>query len=111
MSTYQELLHRQEELRKQADELARQIEDAKRQARADVIQQIREMMADHGLTVDDLGPARSRRRAAGKPAGGGKVAAKYRHPETGETWSGRGLEPKWLRAEIAGGKSRQDFLV
>ncbi|MEX3629732.1 MAG: H-NS histone family protein [Burkholderia sp.] len=23
-------------------------------------------------------------------------AAKYRHPDTGATWSGRGRQPKWI---------------
>ena len=40
-----------------------------------------------------------------------KVAAKYRHPQTGETWAGRGAQPRWLRAEIRRGKKRDDFLI
>jgi hypothetical protein len=42
---------------------------------------------------------------------GGKVAAKYRHPETGETWSGRGGVAGWLAAELKAGKKREDFLI
>ena len=42
---------------------------------------------------------------------GRKVAAKYRHPKTGETWSGRGGVASWLAAEIKGGKKREDFLI
>lgn len=41
----------------------------------------------------------------------GKVAAKYRHPKTGETWAGRGAQPRWLTAEIKTGKKRDDFLI
>jgi len=41
----------------------------------------------------------------------GKVAAKYRHPKTGETWAGRGAQPRWLTAEIKAGKKRDDFLI
>ena len=37
---------------------------------------------------------------------GKKVAAKYRNPETGTTWSGRGITPKWLL-----GKDKADLLI
>jgi hypothetical protein len=42
---------------------------------------------------------------------GRKVAVKYRHPKTGETWSGRGALAGWLTREIKAGAKRDDFLV
>ncbi|WP_447410901.1 H-NS family nucleoid-associated regulatory protein, partial [Clostridium perfringens] len=51
---------------------------------------------------------------AGRKSGalkGMKVAAKYRHPKTGETWSGRGGVAGWLAKEIKAGKKRDDFLI
>ena len=42
---------------------------------------------------------------------GSKVAPKYRHPKTGETWSGRGGVAGWLAREIKAGKKREDFLI
>ena len=42
---------------------------------------------------------------------GSKVAAKYRHPKTGETWSGRGGVAGWLAAELKAGKKREEFLI
>ena len=50
-------------------------------------------------------------RAKGAPKAPSKVAAKYRNTATGETWSGRGLQPKWLKAAVAGGASVQDFAI
>ena len=50
----------------------------------------------------------------GRKAGsvkGMKVAPKYRHPKTGETWSGRGGTAGWLAREIKAGKKREDFLI
>lgn len=38
-----------------------------------------------------------------------KTTARYRNSQTGETWSGRGLMPKWLRVAINGGAKLQDF--
>lgn len=36
---------------------------------------------------------------------------KYRNAMTGETWSGRGLQPAWLKAALAAGKTLADFEV
>jgi len=41
---------------------------------------------------------------------GSRVPAKYRGPN-GETWSGRGLPPRWLVALEKGGKKRDTFLI
>jgi ParB/RepB/Spo0J family partition protein len=38
-----------------------------------------------------------------KKAKTSKVATKYVDPKTGNTWSGRGLQPKWVRAWLEGG--------
>lgn len=36
---------------------------------------------------------------------------KYRHPSTGETWSGRGNQPAWIRRALAAGRSLDEFAV
>ena len=42
----------------------------------------------------------------------GKVAPKYRNPENPkETWSGRGMQPRWLAEQVKRGKSAADFLI
>jgi DNA-binding protein H-NS len=68
-------------------------------------------MAQHGLTVADLASrsASPPRAATGKAVS--KVAAKYRDAVTGNTWSGRGLKPNWLKAALDGGKTLADFAV
>lgn len=38
------------------------------------------------------------------------VAAKYKGPN-GETWSVRGLTPKWLATPIASGQPKESFLI
>ena len=53
------------------------------------------------------GPAAPARRG---PKKGHKVAPKYRGPG-GETWSGRGLRPRWLAAAIKSGRKLDDFLI
>lgn len=49
----------------------------------------------------------------GRPPGkrkGKKVAPKYRGPK-GELWSGRGLPPRWMTAELKKGKKRESFAI
>ena len=44
------------------------------------------------------------------PRPGRKVAPKYRGPN-GELWSGRGLTPRWLSAELKKGKKLESFAI
>ena len=97
------------DLMAQRAELERQIEEMGRQERTDAIAKVRALMADHGLTASDLAGGRGTQKQA--TSKGSKVAAKYRNNDTGETWSGRGLQPKWLKSAIAAGKKPEDFAV
>lgn len=93
----------------QRAEIERQIEEATRAERADAVARVKALMAEHGLTLADLSaraPA-----AKGKAKAGGKVAAKYRDAATGQTWSGRGLRPNWLKAALASGRKLEDFAL
>ena len=83
---------------------------------------IQEKMKAFGITVKDLQFSKSGKRSAsrdasakkpGKPItglAGSKVAAKYRGAE-GQSWSGRGLMPRWLKTLVAEGRTKDEFLV
>lgn len=105
MPTLQELLD-------QRAELERQIEETRRSERAEAIARVRALMSEYGLSVADLN-ARSAAAPKPRPAGssGTKVAPKYRNAATGETWSGRGLQPKWLKAALAAGRKIEEFSI
>lgn len=96
------------ELLAQKEALDREIELRKKQDRAEAIAKVRALMDEYGLSLSDLSM-----RGAAKPAAkpGGKVAVKYRNSATGDTWSGRGLQPNWLKKELAAGRRIEDFLV
>lgn len=92
--------------------LEKQIVETQRVERAQAVAQIRELMAQYGLGLADIGSkaaAAPQRVKARKTAS--KVAAKYRDAGTGQTWSGRGLQPNWLKAALATGRSLADFAV
>ena len=101
MATLQELLA-------QKEALEREIDLRKKQDRAEAIAKVRALMDEYGLTLADLS-VRVPVKAASKT--GAKVAAKFRNPSTGDTWSGRGLQPNWLKKELAAGRKLEDFLV
>lgn len=96
------------ELISQRDALERQIEQARESERSSAVEKVRALMGEYGLTVADLAPRGAKKASA---PGRSKVAAKYRNPATGDTWSGRGLKPKWLTAAIAGGAALESFAV
>jgi DNA-binding protein H-NS len=99
------------ELLAQRAELEKQIAETQRAERADAVAQVRTLMAQFGLTLADIGakPVAAPKRA--EPPVRTKVAAKYRNPATGETWSGRGLKPRWLSAALGAGRALSDFAV
>jgi DNA-binding protein H-NS len=86
--------------------LEKQIAEAQRAAKTDAITKVKALMAEYGLTAADLSG-----KSAGKAEAGKKVAAKYRDPVSGQTWSGRGLKPKWLQAALSTGKTLNDFAL
>lgn len=94
MSTYKQIQAQIEQLRIQAEE-------ARKKELASAINQIKNLMAEFGITVSDLG-------AVGKKKAGRRAApaAKYRNPATGDTWSGRGKAPKWFNP-----KNKEQFLI
>ena len=102
MSTLKELLN-------QKAELDKAIESTRKEELANAIAQVKSLMQEYGLTIADISVKSSTR--APSAAKGGKVAAKYRNSATGESWSGRGLQPKWLKAALASGRQLSDFAV
>lgn len=118
MATYQELISQQAALEKQAAVLQQQIELARQTERDAVLAEIKSLMAQHGVTLAELGgssgkPAATRagRGSKASSSAGRKVAPKYRDAATGDTWSGRGLQPNWLKAALASGRKIEDFAV
>jgi DNA-binding protein H-NS len=88
-----------EQLMIQRAEIDAAIEAERKAMSAVAIARVRDLVATHNLRAQDVFPGSSGMKSAAK-----KVAAKYRDPSSGKTWSGRGVPPKWFD------KSRpQDF--
>jgi DNA-binding protein H-NS len=86
--------------------------------RRELIEEFRAKAAEMGLSLDELlgSPAQAGRtagkaRSARRGASAASPAARYRNPETGETWSGRGRVPRWLKPAEEQGRGREEFAV
>lgn len=90
------------ELLQQREALERQIAEARLREISQAVNEVRSLVAEFGLTAQDIFPTPKARAASS----GNKVAAKYRDPATGKTWTGRGKAPRWLD-----GKDRAKFLI
>lgn len=93
MSSYKELLQ-------QRANLEEAIAKARATEVATAIANVRAIVEEFGLTAADVfgrGPSKAK---------GQSVAAKYRDPKSGATWTGRGKPPKWIQD-----LDRQQFLI
>ena len=119
MSSYAQMIAQIEELKKQA-------EKTRKEEFSSVLKTIKKQIADYGITAEDLGlsasaPGKGGRKTKGaaKPGrkprtkratSGTKVAPKYRD-EAGNTWTGRGKQPKWVVSAIAMGRTLESLLI
>ena len=100
---------------------AAKMESAQGVAKKKSIAKVMALMKQLGISVEDLkgtepvkpakGGGKPSATKAPRPGNRSKVAAKYGHPDSGATWSGRGLPPKWLVDEISSEKSKDQFLI
>lgn len=91
------------DLKEQLAKLEQETEAARVAELASVVADIREKVVEYGITAEDIfGRQRGGKRKAAAP-----VAAKYHNPKTGETWSGRGRAPAWIKEA----KNRDRFLI
>ena len=114
------------ELQGQIEQLQQQAAEIKARDFDKTVKEIREKMQVFGITVKDLttvkrGPRAGKVKKDGAPAkkvaspgakkqAGKPVAPKFRGPN-GETWSGRGLSPRWLASLVEQGANRDDFAI
>lgn len=111
------------DLQSQIASLQKQAEEIRTKEFEATVVEIRQKMQAFGITIKDLqstkikAKAKAGRKPKGasdKPAKAKKavsaVAAKYRGPN-GETWSGRGLTPKWLASLVAAGGTKEQYLI
>lgn len=93
------------ELQAQIEKLQAELEIKRKEELSTAIAQIKELMSKYGITLEDLGAGIKKTRKTSQ------VKGKYRDPDSGIEWSGRGQSPKWMKAQLAAGKKKEDFLI
>jgi DNA-binding protein H-NS len=109
-------LHKKLKKRKPATAVRKQISTIARQAGYTVAELFGSEVAKSSATGKSGKTAKPAKAAkkAGRKSGkaGSKVAPKYRNPSNhAETWAARGKQPRWLAAEIAKGRSLEEFKI
>ena len=98
------------QLEAQIQELTKRANALRTEKRAAIVSELLKKISENNISQSELFPAST---SSKKPKGGKtsvSATVKFRGPE-GETWSGRGLTPRWLTALIASGKTKEDFAV
>lgn len=72
------------------------------QRRHQELEEIKQRVAMLGFTPMDLAPQKPKK-------GNGHAPVKYRDPDTGETYSGRGKHPQWLKDKLDAGHELEEF--
>lgn len=107
-------------LEKEILRLQKQAAALEQKQRGPVITDIVRKMREFDITPEDIETAFNRKgRSPAKRAAKTSTASttrtpvppKYRNPETGATWSGRGKPPRWVSDAEAAGQSRDSFLI
>lgn len=76
-------------------------------------EEIADFMATHDIELASVRNALSERQELLRPTTGkrAKRPIRYRDAETGHTWAGVGVRPKWLRDKLEQGRTLEEFLV
>jgi DNA-binding protein H-NS len=85
----------------------RELAERQKQERRHVMAEIRALADSVGLTVNFLEEEKSSGSLKGR-----KVAPKYRNPHNYEdTWTGRGMKPRWLAELVEQGREIDEFRI
>ncbi|HUH86707.1 MAG TPA: H-NS histone family protein [Pusillimonas sp.] len=105
-------------IQKEITRLQKQAQALQSRQRTPVIASIVRSMREYDISPDEIAaaynkkkPARTATRATANTTPKRTVPPKYRNPETGATWTGRGKAPRWVSEAEAQGKSRDQFLI
>lgn len=103
-------LARKKELEQKRLEIEREIQEIQARQKKPVLNSIVESMIEFDIDPQEVVSLFQQRTGkSGRKLG--PAPAKYRHPKTGQSWTGRGKAPRWLTEEEEQGTPRDKFLV
>jgi len=100
-----------EKIEKEIQKLQRKMRSIKTRQRRPVMNTIVRSMIEYEITPAEIERLYNRQIERAKAGGTSKLPPRYKNPETGVTWGGRGRPPKWIVEAEAQGRSRDEFLI
>lgn len=112
----------QAKINKEIERLKKQALTLQSKSRKPVINSIIRSMKEYSITPEEITaafgkPVRAEKSGTKSPKVAKTstpkkpVAAKYRHPASGASWTGRGKAPLWIVEAEKNGQPRQQFLI
>jgi DNA-binding protein H-NS len=95
------------DIQKQITELQAQVQAIKTSEFNEKLAMIKEIMTTYGITIEHL---QNQFDKAGKTKSKTPAPAKFTGPN-GESWTGRGLMPRWLKALVDEGHAKEEYLI
>lgn len=105
------------ELRKLFTRVEKAIVAEEKRLKKAALAEIKTVAKKHGLSLSEIAkaddaPAKTPKAKKAKKKPGAKVAPKYQNPaDPSQTWSGRGLRPRWVVAAQDSGKTLEDLAI
>lgn len=100
-----------EKIEKEIQKLQRKMRSIKTRQRRPVMNSIVRSMIEYEITPEEIERLYKRQVERAKRGTPSKLPPRYKNPETGLTWSGRGRPPKWIVEAEGQGRSRDEFLI
>ena len=113
LTAYDEALLRKKDAEEEAAKANEELNETREKARAAAIAKSKKAIAQFNIAprdlFEDIG-IMEKKSKSGEKRKYAPPTAKYRGPN-GEEWSGRGLQPRWLSALIAVGRTKEEFAI
>ncbi|MGR3541276.1 MAG: H-NS histone family protein [Hasllibacter sp.] len=97
------------ERKKKVDEVEKALREYDDRAKNEARAALEKQAADMGFSLDELMGGGKKRR--GSASSGAKGEPKYRDPQSGKTWTGKGRQPAWFKDHVSTGGDPQELAV
>lgn len=96
-----------QQIQQQIADLQKKAQELQQQKKSEVLEEVRAKIKSYGLTAKECGFGATEKAVEDKRSQ--PVAIKYKDGEN--TWTGRGMKPKWVVKYLEGGGKLEDLLV
>jgi DNA-binding protein H-NS len=104
------------DIKAQIKALEEKAEELRKSELTTVIEDIKLKISEYGISAEDLGLKKTNsKKSVTKKNPDSATEKKQTEPKysnaVGQTWTGRGVAPKWIAEHVANGGKKEDFLI